>query len=101
MKNGGPQGGSEVLSGGMFAFLTWILFPQKLTGCEACDALEESGEMVGEVEAEQARGFADVMPLHQQTFRLINNIMMYISDGCAARGLVDDVAKVARRIGQH
>lgn len=30
------------------------LFPQKLAGREACDALEKAGEMMGEIEAEQA-----------------------------------------------
>lgn len=30
------------------------LFPQKLAGREACGALEKAGEMVGEIETEQA-----------------------------------------------
>ena len=50
--------------------------------------------MVGEIESEQAGGLADVVSLHQQTFRLIYNIMMYIADGRAARCLVDDVTKI-------
>ena len=56
--------------------------------------------MMGEVETQQARGLADVMTLHQQTFRLIDDIIMYVANGCAARRFVDDVAKVAGRIGQ-
>ena len=56
--------------------------------------------MVGIVETEQAGGLADVVPLHQQTFRLIYYIMMYVTDSSATSGLVDDVAKITRRIGQ-
>ena len=56
--------------------------------------------MVGEIESEQAGGFADVVPLHQQTFRLIYYIMMYVTDSRATSGLVDDVAKITRRISQ-
>ena len=56
--------------------------------------------MVGEIESEQAGGLADVVTLHQQTFRLIYNIMMYVTDSRATSGLVDDVAKITRRIGQ-
>ena len=56
--------------------------------------------MVGEIESEQARGLADVVTLHQQTFRLIDDIIMYVANGCAACCLMDDVAKVAGRIGQ-
>ena len=84
----------------MFAFLIWILFPQKLTGCEACDALEEAGEMVREVEAEQARGLADVVSLHQQALGLVDDVVVNVANGRSTRGFMDDVAKVARRISQ-
>ena len=50
--------------------------------------------MVREVEAEQTGSFADVMSLHQQTLRLVDDVVMEIADGCAARGLVNDVAEV-------
>ena len=30
-----------------------LLFPQKLTGCDACHPLEEAGEMMWVIEAEQ------------------------------------------------
>ena len=56
--------------------------------------------MVGKIESEQAGGLADVVPLHQQTFRLIDYIIMYVTDSRATSGLVDDVAKITRRIGQ-
>ena len=56
--------------------------------------------MVGEIETEQAGGLADVVTLHQQTFRLIDYIIMYVTDSRATSGLVDDVAKITRRIGQ-
>ncbi len=82
---------------------TWIisvgirnnLFPQKLAGCEACHALEKAGEMMREIETEQARGLADVVALHQQTFRLIYYIIVDVADGCAACGLVDNVSEIA------
>ena len=76
------------------------LFPQKLAGREACDALEKAGEMMGEIEAEQARGLADVVALHEQTLGLIDDVVVDIADGCAACGLADEVAEIARRIGQ-
>ena len=56
--------------------------------------------MMGEVETQQAGSLADVMTLHQQTFRLINYIIMYVTDGCTARGLMDNVTKVTGHIGQ-
>lgn len=56
--------------------------------------------MMGKVETQQAGGLADVMSLHQKTFRLIDDIIMYITDSSAARGLVDNVTKVSGRISQ-
>ena len=44
------------------------LFTYKLTGRKARNALEKACEMMWEVEAEQTRGLADVMALHEQTF---------------------------------
>ena len=81
--------------------ISWIpLFPHKLAGGESCDTFEEASEVMGKVEAEQAGGFADIMPLHQQAFRLIDNVVMDVADSRATCGFVDDVAEVARRIGQ-
>ncbi len=76
------------------------LFPQKLAGRKTGDSLKEAGEMVREIETQQARGLADVMTLHQQTFRLIDNIVVDVADGCAACGLVDNITEIAGRIGQ-
>ena len=56
--------------------------------------------MMGKIETQQAGGLADVMTLHQQTFRLIYYIIMNVADGGAARCLMDNIAKVARRIGK-
>ena len=56
--------------------------------------------MMGKVKPQQAGGFTDVMSLHQQTFRLIDDIIMYVTDGCATRSLVDNVAKITWLIGQ-
>ena len=71
-----------------------------LTGSKTRDSLEQAGEMVREVETKQAGGLADVMTLHQQTFRLIDDVMVDVANGRASCGLVDDVAKIAGRIGQ-
>ena len=76
------------------------LFPQKLAGREACDALEKAGEMMREIEAKQARGLADVVALHEQTLGLIDDVVVDIADGCATCGLAYEVAEIARRIGQ-
>ena len=48
--------------------------------------------MMGKFKTKHAGGFADVMSLHQQTFRLINNIIMYVTDGRAACCLVDNIS---------
>lgn len=56
--------------------------------------------MMGEIETEQAGGFADGVTLHQQAFRLIDDVVVYVADGCAACGLVDQIAKVMGRVGQ-
>ena len=56
--------------------------------------------MMGKVETEQTGGFADVMTLHQQTLCLIDDVVVNVANGRASCCLVDDVAKIARRIGQ-
>ena len=56
--------------------------------------------MMREIETEQAGGLVDVVALHQQTFRLIYYIIVDVADGRAARGLVDEIAEIAGRIGQ-
>ena len=50
--------------------------------------------MVREVETEQAGSLADVMTLHQQTFRLVYNIVVDVADGRSTRCLVDDITKI-------
>ena len=76
------------------------LFPQKLAGRKTGDSLKETGEMVREIEAKEARGLADVVALHEQTLGLIDDVVVDIADGCAARGLVDNITEIAGRIGQ-
>ena len=77
----------------------WLL-PYKLTGRKARNALEKACEMMWEVEAEQTRGLADVMALHEQTFGLVDDIIVDVANGCSAGGFVDEVAKVARGVSQ-
>ena len=54
---------------------------------ETRDTLEETCEMMRKIKAKQAGSLADVMTLHQQAFRLIYNIIMYVADCRATRGL--------------
>ena len=75
--------------------ITPSIFPQKLAGREACYAFEEAGEMMGIVEAEQAGCLADVVPFHQQTLCLVDDVIVDVADGSSARGLVNYVAEVA------
>ena len=56
--------------------------------------------MVRKIETQQAGSLADVLTLHQQTFRLIDNIVVDVADGCAACGLVDNITEITGRIGQ-
>ena len=76
------------------------LFPQKLAGRKTGDSLKETGEMVRKIETQQAGSLADVLTLHQQTFRLIDNIVVDVADGCATCGLVDNITEITGRIGQ-
>ena len=76
------------------------LFPQKLAGRKTGDSLKETGEMVRKIETQQAGSLADVLTLHQQTFRLIYNIVVDVADGCATCGFVDNITEITRRIGQ-
>ena len=48
--------------------------------------------MVGKIKSQQTGGFADVMPLHQQTFRLIDNVVVDVADGRATGGFVYYIA---------
>ncbi len=62
--------------------------------------LEETSEMVWKIETKEARCFADVVPLHQQTLGLIDDIVVDVADSRATRCLVDDVTEIAWRICQ-
>ena len=48
--------------------------------------------MVREFETQQAGGLADVTTLHQQTFRLIDDVIVDVADGRAACCLVDNIS---------
>ena len=76
------------------------LFPQELTRCDACHLLEESCEMVWEIEAEESRCLADVMAVHQQALGLVDDVVVDVSDGRSTRSLVYEVAEIVRGIGQ-
>ena len=73
---------------------------QKLAGRETCDALEETGEMVWIIETEKTGSLANVVAPHQQTFCLVDDIVMNIAYGISARLFADQVSKIAGRISQ-
>ena len=56
--------------------------------------------MVWKLETEEARCLADVVPLHQQTLGLIDDIVVDVADSRATRCLVDDVTEIAWRLCQ-
>ena len=56
--------------------------------------------MMGIIETQQARGLTDVMAVHEQALRLIDDVVVDVADGRAASSLADEVAKIPRRIGE-
>ena len=56
--------------------------------------------MMAKIEAQEARGFADVVAIHEQALGLVDDVIVDVADGRAACSLVDDVAEITRRIGQ-
>ena len=56
--------------------------------------------MMGKIEAEEARGLADVVTVHEQALGLVDDIIVDVADGRSSCRLVDDVAEISRRIGQ-
>lgn len=56
--------------------------------------------MMGIIEAQEARGLADVVAIHEQALGLVDDIIMNVTDGCSSCGFVDDVAEITWRISQ-
>ena len=81
-------------------FSIQVLFPQILAWCKAGHLFEEAGEMMGIIEAQEARGLADVVAIHEQAFGLVDDIVVDVADGRSSCRLVDNVAEITRRIGQ-
>ena len=77
----------------------YVLF-NKLAGRDTRDPFEKTCEMMRKVKTQQARSLTDIMTLHQQTLRLIDDILMYVADSCSASGLMNDIAEISGRIGQ-
>ena len=71
------------------------LFPKKHRRRNSCDLLEEAGEVVRILEAQEVGGFVDVMAVHQEVLALFNYEGMDVADGRAAGGFVNHVAQVA------
>ncbi len=81
-------------------FSIQLLFPQILARRESCHLLEEAGEMMGKIEAQEARGLADVVAIHEQALGLVDDIVVDVADGRSTCGLVDNISEITRRIGQ-
>ena len=56
--------------------------------------------MMGKIESQKVRGFADVVAVHEQALGLVDDVIVDVSDGRSSCRLVDDVAEITRRIGQ-
>ena len=81
-------------------FSIHILFPQILARREPCHLFEETSEMMWKIEAEEARGLADVVAVHEQALGLVDDIIMNVTDGRSSCGFVDNVAEITWRISQ-
>ena len=81
-------------------FSIHVLSPQILARREPSHLLEEAGEMMREIEAEEARSLADVVTVHEQALGLVDDIVVDVADGRSTCRLVDDVAEITRRISQ-
>ena len=56
--------------------------------------------MMGKIEAQKARGLADVVAVHEQALRLVDDVIVDVADGRSSCRLVDDVAEITWRISQ-
>ena len=52
--------------------------------------------MMGKIEAEKARGLADVVTVHEQALGLVDDVIVDVADGCSTCRLVDNVAEITR-----
>ena len=81
-------------------FFNSSLISQILARRESCQLFEETGEMMGKIEAEEARGLTDVVAVHEQALGLVDDVVVDVADCRSTCRLVDDVAEITRRIGQ-
>ena len=56
--------------------------------------------MMGIIEAQEARGLADVVAIHEQALGLVDDVVVDVTYGRSTCRLVDDVAEISWRIGQ-
>ena len=80
--------------------LSTQLFPQILARRESGHLFEESSEMMRKIEAEEARGLADIVTAHEQALGLVDDIIVDVADGCSSCGFVDNIAEISWRISQ-
>ena len=81
-------------------FSIQVLFPQILARRKPRHLLEEAGEMMGKIEAEEARGLTDIVTVHEQALGLVDDIVVDVTYGRSTCRLVDNIAEITRRIGQ-
>ncbi len=55
--------------------------------------------MMGKLKTEHPRGLRDVVPLHQQTLSCIDDVSVYVVDGCRSCIAVYQIAEIMWRIG--
>ena len=56
--------------------------------------------MMGKIESQEARGLTDIVTVHEQALRLVDDIVVNVADGRSSCRLVDNVAEITRRICQ-
>ena len=74
-------------------------FSKKLRRSDTDPFFEKACEVVRELESEQSGSLIDIVPLHQQTFALVDHIGVDITDGCCTCRTTKQVAEVMRGIG--
>ena len=72
------------------------LLTQELGRSDAGHFLEEAGEVVRELEAEEEGCFAYIVSVHQKALALFYHERMDVADGRAAGGAVNHITQVAR-----
>ena len=76
------------------------LLSQEFRRSHSRHLLEQATEMVRIFKPKQISYFSNAEPFHQEGLGLVDNEGVNVTDGCAARGLVNNVAEISSRISQ-